>query len=210
MARQRVPDTHSLLLNDPVLAALVAKHGPPQLAVRIGEPFQALLRSIIYQQLSGKAAATIHQRFLDLFGTTPLAPAGVLALSDHSLRSAGLSGAKVAYVKDVARAFSDGTIDAARLPSMRNEEIVEHLLRVKGIGEWTAHMFLIFTLGRPDVLPTGDLAIRKGFQRVYKLKDLPTRKEMEQLSAPWRPHASAAAWYLWREMDESNPNQGQW
>ncbi|TSC86448.1 MAG: DNA-3-methyladenine glycosylase II [Parcubacteria group bacterium Gr01-1014_8] len=123
-------------------------------------------------------------------------------MSPARLRSAGLSKQKVAYLKDLAKKFSDGTIRHRSLNKMRSDEIVAHLTQVKGIGVWTVHMFLIFSLNRPDVLPTGDLGVRKGFQILYQLDSLPTPEEMEQLAKPWREHASIASWYLWRVADE--------
>ncbi|MDO8561396.1 MAG: DNA-3-methyladenine glycosylase 2 family protein, partial [bacterium] len=125
-------------------------------------------------------------------------PLSVRKMPIAKMRAAGLSGQKVSYIKDLAQKFSDGTIKHRSLNAMTNAEIVEHLVQVKGIGAWTAHMFLIFALKRPDVLPTGDYAVRKGFQIVYGLKHLPSHKEMERLAKPWREHASAASWYFWR------------
>ena len=119
----------------------------------------------------------------------------------QNLRRAGLSPQKAMYIKDLAKKFLDGTIRHRSFHRMTNDEIIEHLVQVKGIGVWTAHMFLIFTLQRPDVLPTGDLGIQKGFQLVYKLKKLPDHKKMEELARPWRKHASVASWYLWRVAD---------
>lgn len=127
----------------------------------------------------------------------------VLKSSARKLRTAGLSGQKVSYIKDLARKFSDGTIQHRSLHEMTNEEIVTHISQVKGIGSWTVHMFLIFSLNRPDVLPTGDLGIRKGFQILYRLKQLPDYEQMEKLARRWRAHASAASWYLWRIADEA-------
>lgn len=118
------------------------------------------------------------------------------------LRSAGLSGAKALYIKDLAEKFADGTIKHRSLGRMESTDIIEHLLQIKGVGVWTVQMLLIFTLGRPDILPVGDLGVRKGMQRVYKLRSLPTPAEMERLAAPWRDHASVASWYLWRVADE--------
>ena len=184
-------------------ARLIKKHGVPDLR-RGKNPFQALVRSIIHQQVSGAAARTIYARFLGLFarGTFPT-PEMVQKISLAKMRSAGLSGQKALYLKDLAEKFSDGTIRHRSLHNMESAEIVEHLTQVKGIGVWTVHMFLIFTLNRPDVLPTGDLGIRKGFQVLYKLKDLPDHAQMESLARPWRAHASTASWYLWRVADSA-------
>ena len=167
-------------------------------------PFQALCRSIIYQQISGAAAASIYKRFVRLFGSAKFpAPRRVQALSIPALRKAGLSPQKASYLKDLAEKFSDGTIRHRALHAMKSEDIVTHLTQVKGIGVWTVHMFLIFTLNRLDVLPIGDLGVRKGFQIVYRLGELPDAREMDKLAAPWREHASVASWYLWRVADEA-------
>lgn len=167
-------------------------------------PFQALVRSIIHQQVSGAAAETIRARFVALFpkGKFPT-PLMVREMPLSKMRAAGLSGQKASYIKDLALKFADGTIKHKSLHKMESIDIVDHLTQVKGIGVWTVHMFLIFTLNRPDVLPTGDLGIRKGFRTLYKLKDLPDHAQMEKLARPWRAHASLAAWYLWRVADKA-------
>lgn len=193
------------LKKDKRFAALIKAHGEPQLS-RGMKPFQALVRSIIYQQVSGAAAATILKRFEALFKKHPPAggfptPEQVLAMPLEKLRGAGLSMQKASYIKDLSEKFTDGTIEQKKFAKMSNDEVIEHVTKVKGIGVWTAHMFLLFTLERLDILPTGDLGVQKGFQILYKLKKLPTPAQMEKLSAPWRPHASAASWYLWRVAD---------
>ena len=197
-----VQDSLMVLQRDKRFAPLIKKHGLPDL-VRGKNPFSALVRSIIHQQVSGAAAETIHARFLSLFprGTFPT-PAAVRAIPLEKMRAAGLSGQKASYIKDLAEKFTDGSIKHRSLHKMESAAIVEHLTQVKGIGVWTVHMFLIFTLNRPDVLPTGDLGIRKGFQSLYKLKDLPSHEQMEKLARHWRPHASVASWYLWRVANE--------
>ncbi len=196
---------------DKRFAQLIAKYGEPNLK-RGGNPFQALVRSVISQQLSTKAAATIRNRFLTLYTkpkkgkgkVTPRfpTPAEVLATTVPQMRAVGLSNQKATYLHDLALKFSDGTIKHRSLSKMKSEEIVEHLVQVKGIGVWSVQMFLIFTLNRLDVLPTGDLGVRKGMQKLYKLRDLPTPQKMEILAKPWRHHASVASWYLWRVADE--------
>ena len=206
------------LSHHPRFAPLVKKHGLPQL--RHGRaPFQALCRAIIYQQISGSAAGSIYKKFVAVFGiavTLPLdwkskktqafpTPEEVLATPLSRMRTAGLSAQKASYIQDLARKFSDGSITPRKLSRMKNDDIVETLTQVKGIGVWTVHMFLIFTLNRPDILPTGDLGIRKGFQKLYALRTLPTHTEMERLAKEWREHASAASWYLWRIADEQKP-----
>ena len=192
----------AVLRRDKHFAPLIKKYGPPVLK-RGRNPFQSLARAIIRQQISGKAADSIEARFVGLFGGKRFpTPDEIVAVPLSKLRSAGLSGQKASYIKDLAEKFTDGTIKHRSLNKMQSEEIIEHLLQVKGIGVWTTHMFLIFTLNRPDILPTGDLGIRKGFQMVYGLKSLPDHKKMELLAKPWRAHASLASWYLWRVADE--------
>ena len=188
------------------MATLIKRHGPPQTSRYFPTArgiFQALLRSIIYQQISGKAARSIHARFISLFPRKNPTPEAILKMSDAKLRRAGLSSQKVSYIRDLAQKFSDGTIRTRALATMETRELEEHLVQVKGIGVWTVHMLLIFTLNRPDVLPTGDLGIRKGFQTLYKLKSLPDHAQMEKLAVRWRAHASTASWYLWRAADEN-------
>lgn len=199
----------------PQFARLIKRHGPPKLR-RGSTPFQSLARAIIYQQISGKAAASIYKKFVALFGIeveSPIdwesksahqfpTPKEVLKMPDARLRSAGLSAQKTAYLKDLALKFSDGTIEHERIHELSNDDIIASLTRVKGIGIWTVQMFLIFTLNREDVLPTGDFGIRKGFQSIYKLRSLPSPRTMERLAKPWREHASVASWYLWRAADD--------
>lgn len=201
-------DSLKLLRKDKRFADLIKVHGKPELT-RGKNLFQALVRSIVYQQLSGNAAATIYGRFVGLFNkpNTPSnklkfpKPEKVLKIDFVKLRSAGLSGQKATYIQDLALKFTDGTIKHKQLYKMSSEEVTKHLTQVKGVGVWTVHMLQIFTLGRPDVLPVGDLGIQKGFQIVYNLKKLPAAKEMEALAKPWRDHASVASWYLWRAAD---------
>ncbi len=195
----------ALLRKDKRFAALIKKYGPPGIEAYHGklDIFNSLLRSIVYQQLSGKAAATILARVVALFPDGKPTPAGLLKIRTPRLRKAGLSGQKVAYVRDLAAKCLDGTVDQKRFPKMTSEEIVEHLTAVKGIGEWTAHMLLIFTLHRVDILPTGALAIRKGCQSVPGLNQMPNPKERAKRAQDWRAHASVASWYLWRVADEA-------
>ena len=202
-----------VLRRHPRFAALIKKHGIPDMK-REGKPFQALVRAIIGQQVSGAAARSIFTRFVGLFprgrsgkGKFPT-PEMVQKMPIAKMRAAGLSGQKVSYIKDLAEKFSDGTIRHRELHKMPSQEVIEHLVQVKGIGVWTAHMFLIFTLNRPDVLPTGDLGIRKGFQIVFGLRSLPDYAKMERLARDWRAHASAASWYFWRAADEASARGG--
>lgn len=172
------------------------------------EPFQALSESIIYQQISGKAAESILRRFKHLWPRKKfLTPQDVQKITAAKMRSAGVSPQKAAYLKDLAAKFLDGTINPKLFPSMSDEEIIEHVVRVKGIGKWTAHMFLMFTLGRPDVLPTGDLAIQKAFQKLFKLRTKPSPQRMRELAKCWAGHRSVACFYLWRLLDTKTPGQ---
>lgn len=202
--KKELKESIKALEQDKYFKPLVKKHGAPETSRYFPTArgiFHALIRSIIYQQISGKAARSIHTKFISLFPRKNPTPEAILELSDAKLRSAGLSSQKVVYIRDLAQKFGDGTIRARAVPKMTTEEIVKHLVQIKGVGEWTVHMLLIFTLNRGDVLPTGDLGIRKGFQIVYGLKNLPNQKQMERLAEPWRAHASAASWYLWRAAD---------
>jgi len=206
------PKTLSLALAhlslDPHFAPLILRLPKPKFTKR--DPFEALVSAIIYQQLSGKAAGTIHARFLKLFkNVSHPTPKQIVRVSVEKMRSVGLSGQKISYLKDLSEKFLDGTIQPDQFPTMSDEEIREHLIRVKGIGRWTADMFLMFTLHRPDVLPTGDLGIQKGMQRVYKLKSLPDPARMIKIAKPLRPYATVACWYLWRAIDEDEQD-GQW
>ena len=191
----------AFLQRNPRFARLIKKYGMPDFNRGATTPFRALVRAIIHQQVSTAAANSIFKKFVTLFGKFPT-PGMVSAISIDKLRTAGLSRQKASYLKDLAQKFSDGTIKHRSLKRMTSEEVVEHLIQIKGIGVWSVHMFLIFTLNRPDVLPTGDLGIRKGFQRVYRLKNLPDHSHMEKLAIPWRTHASTASWYFWQEAND--------
>jgi DNA-3-methyladenine glycosylase II len=188
---------------DPTLARLIERVGPFNMPLRrMHNPFEALARNIIFQQLHGNAATAIHGRVLALFGKSKLDPQDVLDASDKSLRGAGLSGAKLVALKDLAAKTLDGTVPTlARLKRMTDEEIVARLTEVRGIGRWTVEMLLIFRLGRPDVLPVGDYAVRKGFALAYGLKESPKPKELEAYGERWRPYRSVASWYLWRAVE---------
>ena len=186
------------------MRALVDRIGPPTLRIEsLGDPYAALVRSIVYQQLTGKAAATILGRVCALFGSDALPrPEQVLACTTERLRSAGLSGAKAAALQDLARRAADGEIPSYRsLARMDDDEIVERLTRVRGIGRWSVEMMLIFRMGRPDVWPVGDYAVRKSYAGLLGLPELPTPKAMQAGGERWRPFRSAAAWYLWRALD---------
>ena len=162
--------------------------------------FSSLAESIVYQQLNGKAAVTIFNRFAALAGE-PLTPERILKLSNEQLRSVGLSKQKSAYLKDLSAKTAAGLLDFAKLPGLPDEEVIEHLTQVKGIGVWTAHMFLMFSLRRANVLPTGDYGIQVAMKKCYKKRKLPKPKDMESIARPWVPYRSVACWYLWRSLD---------
>jgi 3-methyladenine DNA glycosylase/8-oxoguanine DNA glycosylase len=188
---------------DATLARLMKRAGPFALEIRrLQDPFEALARNIIYQQLNGKAAAAIHARVLALFGGGGLRPAHLLAAPDEALRGAGLSAAKLVALRDLAAKTEDGTVPTlARLRRMPDEEIVERLTRVRGIGRWTVEMLLMFRLGRGDVLPVGDFAVRKGFALAYGLAESPKPRELAAYGERWRPYRSVASWYMWRAVE---------
>ena len=216
--------TH-LKRSDPVMRAIIERIGPCRM--EFGPPeFHSLAEAIVYQQLNGKAAVTIFNRFAALAGE-PLTPEGVLKLSDQQMRSAGLSKQKSAYLKDLAAKTSAGVLDFARLSELPDEQVIEHLTQVKGIGVWTAQMFLMFTLKRENVLPTGDFGVRMAIYKHYldvqrskaakkssagrklatprktrkrKIK-LPTSEQMEKIAKRWEPYRSVACWYLWQSID---------
>jgi DNA-3-methyladenine glycosylase II len=186
---------------DPRLAPLIDRHGHPTIARR-KDPVQSLARAIVGQQLSGKAADTIWGRVLALYpkGRFP-APEALLATDDAVLRAAGLSGAKTAAIKDLARHVIEGKVLPARLGKLNDEQVTAMLLPVRGIGPWSIDMFLMFFLARPDVLPVGDLGIRKGMQKHFGLRKLPEPKRMLELATPWRPYRTIASWYMWRLLE---------
>ena len=192
---------------DPVLAAIIGRVGAYGLEPRRHrDHFGTLARAIVFQQLSGKAAETIHGRYLALFPTKRPAPEEVLSAPDAVLRGAGLSGAKVLAVRDLAAAAMDGRLPLPLSARLTDEEIVERLTCVRGIGPWTAHMFLMFHLGRPDVLPVGDLGLQSAVKRAYRVRGVPTPARIEKLAAPWRPWRSVATWYLWRSLETPGTN----
>jgi DNA-3-methyladenine glycosylase II len=206
--------------SDPVMRAIIERIGPCRM--RMGRPeFHSLAEAIVYQQLNGKAAVTIFNRFAALAGE-PLTPKGILKLSDEQMRSAGLSKQKSAYLKDLAAKTAAGQLDFVRLPELPDHEVIEHLTQVKGIGVWTAQMFLMFTLNRENVLPTGDFGIRMAMYKHYlevkkagakakkstaakkstKIKiTLPSPEQMEKIAKCWEPYRTVACWYLWQSLD---------
>ncbi|HKB08131.1 MAG TPA: DNA-3-methyladenine glycosylase 2 family protein [Candidatus Polarisedimenticolia bacterium] len=186
---------------DPLLGRLIERVGPCRLELdSIQSPFAALAEAIVYQQLNGRAARIIHGRFLALFRPKRVpSPDRVLSIPHDALRAAGLSRAKIAALKDLAARTNDGTVPSLRdLRRMDEDEIVQRLTQVRGIGRWTVEMLLIFRLGRPDVLPAADYGIRKGFARAFRTRGLPTPKQVLRRGERWRPHRTMASWYLWR------------
>jgi DNA-3-methyladenine glycosylase II len=182
---------------DPVMARIIDQVGPYR--PKFMDPaFHSLARSIVYQQLSGRVAAVIFGRLVDCCGE-PLRPSAVLRLTEAEMRAIGLSKQKVAYIRDLA-AKARG-IRFAQLQDLSDEGVIERLTTVKGIGVWTAHMFLMFALRRPDVLPTLDLGVRSAAKRAYALQELPKHNELQQIGEPWRPYRSVASWYLWRSLE---------
>ncbi len=187
------------------MRALVDRIGPLSLddrrQGRPADPYGALLRAIVGQQLSTKAARSIYERLLELFGGRTPEPAELLAADPDEVRAAGLSRAKVAYLRDLAARVEDGHLPVDRLAEQDDAAVAAELVAVKGLGQWTADMFLIFHLGRPDVLAVGDLGIRRAVERSYGLDSLPDAGELERLAEPWRPQRTLASLYLWRSLD---------
>ena len=185
--------------SDPVLRAIIERVGPCRM--EFGEPtFHSLAEAIVYQQLNGKAAVTIFTRFTDAAGE-PVTPQGVLKLSEQQMRAVGLSKQKSSYLRDLAAKTQSGLLNFEKLADMAEADVIEHLTQVKGIGTWTAHMFLMFTMRRPDVLPTGDYGIQVAMKKYYRKRKLPKPKDMERIAKVWIPYRSIACWYLWRSLD---------
>jgi len=188
---------------DPILGGIIQRVGPYRMQHR--DPnFHTLVRSIVYQQLSGKAALTIFNRLIAAAKVDPLTPESVLKLRPARMRTLGLSKQKLTYIRELARMTRDGEIRFDQVHTLEDAAIIEHFTQVKGIGVWTAQMFLIFALRRLDVLPTGDLGVRAAIKKAYNLPELPSPAEMERIAEAWRPYCSVASWYLWRSLD----NQG--
>ncbi|BAC89959.1 DNA-3-methyladenine glycosylase family protein [Gloeobacter violaceus] len=188
--------------SDPILAAIIERVGDCSYQTSAaGTHFDAVVRAIVYQQLSGKAAATIHKRLCDLFDGRPPLPAELLAVEAAALRGVGLSRQKLNYLKSLAAQVESGALAIETLHILEDQAILAELMRLKGIGRWTAQMFLMFRLGRPNVLPEGDLGIQKAIQLAYSLKALPSPKQMAAVSEPWHPYCTIACWYLWRSLE---------
>jgi DNA-3-methyladenine glycosylase II len=188
------------LKQDPNLVKIINRIGDYQIKKR-NNHFAVLVESIISQQLAGAAAEAIFARFKKLYPKFPTA-GHILNTKDAKLRSVGLSGMKVEYLKDLAQKIEDKKLKMRSLSKMSDDKIIEHLTQVKGIGRWTAEMFLIFSLGRLDVLPTGDLGLRKGVQMAFSLSELPKPKEVEKIGIRWKPYRSVATWYLWKSLQK--------
>jgi DNA-3-methyladenine glycosylase II len=197
--------TH-LVRSDPTLARVIDAVGTCRFRPRVeGTHFDAVLRAIVFQQLSGKAAATIHGRVLDLFRARRPTPADLLALPEDQLRGAGLSRQKISYLRDLAARAHAGEVPLDTLHELDDDALIAALTAVKGVGRWTAQMFLIFRLGRPNVLPELDLGIRKAIMLAYGLRTLPSPTRVMRIGAPWAPYATIASWYLWRSLELPEP-----
>ena len=191
-----------LLKKDKNMQVLINKFGRPDLNPR-QDYFQSLLRSIVFQQLSGKAAQTIYERFVNLIPkTSNYCPNEVLKLDKEEMRKAGLSFRKIDYVRNLADYFKNNSFQKKDVERMSDQEISKELIQIKGIGQWTVDMFLMFTLNRADILPCTDLGIQKGIMKILNMKNLPSKKEMENCSMKWRPYRTIACWYLWRMADD--------
>jgi DNA-3-methyladenine glycosylase II len=185
--------------SDTVLAAIIERVGPCRMSYR--EPtFEALARSIVFQQLSTKAASTIYGRLREAAGGT-ISPESIAGLSVGEMRRAGLSKQKIGYIRDLAGHAASGALDFARMPEMQDAEVIEVLTAIKGIGVWTAHMFLMFALRRPNVLATGDLGVRMAVKKAYRKRKMPSHKDIEKIAKSWHPYCSFACWYLWRSLE---------
>ena len=190
---------------DPVLARVIESVGPCRMPLRNeGTHFQALVRSIVFQQLSGKAAATIHGRFAALFPQGSPEPAALLLFTDAQLRGAGLSRQKIGYLRDLAQKVTSDTLPLDKVDAMDDDELIAHLVQVKGIGRWTAQMFLMFRLGRRNVLPELDLGIQNAIRRAYGKRKRPNPKQVRAIGAKWSPHSTVACWYLWRSLENGD------
>lgn len=190
---------------DPVVARLIDEHGPyrPRPAT---DHFESLLRTILFQQLNGTAAATIRDRWLALYGDRYPTTSELLATTDEAFRACGVSRQKAGYMRDVAQHVLAGSLDLPALEALPDEEVVRQITAVKGLGEWSAHMFLMFQLGRPDVMPVGDFGVRNGMRVAYGLPEHPTPAEARAIGAPWAPYRSVGAWYMWRAVDTVTPS----
>ncbi len=184
---------------DVILGSIITRVGPCKMTYR-DPTFEMLARAIVFQQLSTKAARTIYGRLEEAAGGQ-LTPEAIQNLSIGEMQRAGLSRQKLSYIRDLAEHALNGKVDFAKLPAMSDDEVIAALTDIKGIGVWTAHMFLLFSLRRPNILPVGDLGVRMAIQKAYKKRKLPTPKQIEQIAKSWHPYCSYAAWYLWRSLE---------
>jgi 3-methyladenine DNA glycosylase/8-oxoguanine DNA glycosylase len=193
------------------MARIIDAVGPFTLRPRDGA-YRSLARAIFFQQLAGPAARAIMNRVLTLLDTDDerfFTPKQLLAATDEQLRSAGLSRQKLTYLRDLSQKFASGEISEGEFAAQDDEEVIRRASSVKGIGRWTAEMFLIFSLGRPDVLPVDDLGVRRGFEQTYRLPELPSPDEMRRIAEPWRPYRSVGTWYMWRSLGVALPEEGR-
>ena len=191
-----------LMRHDPKLGSLVKQFGACELgSSRQADRFGGLVRSIVSQQLSVKAADTIHGRVIAALDAGRATPDAILAMAEDRLRACGLSRAKVASVRDLATKVSDGSLALHALDALDDDAVIEAMTKVKGIGRWSAEMFLIFRLGRPDILPVADVGVQRAMRRLYGLRKHPSPARMTELARPWKPYRSVACWYLWRSLD---------
>ncbi|HZO56031.1 MAG TPA: DNA-3-methyladenine glycosylase [Bryobacteraceae bacterium] len=188
---------------DSRLAAVVERVGPCR--IKFADPtFPELVRAIVYQQLNGKAAASIHARFEAACGRSGVTPKSILRLDVDGLRANGISPQKASYMLDLAAHTAAKRLNFSRLPRLADEDVIAQLTQVKGVGVWTAHMFLMFSLRRPNILPVGDYGVRAAVQKLYGLPEMPKPPEMERIAAPWAPWCTVASWYLWRSLEPGN------
>jgi DNA-3-methyladenine glycosylase II len=188
---------------EPRFGTLIDEFGEPDFELQ-DNYFKSLVRSIIYQQLSGKSAFAIYSRYLQLFNSTEFpSPQQVIAIPDSHYTSIGLSRQKTCYIKEIAQAFSNKEIVPENIPKLEDDEVRKQLIKIKGIGPWTIDMFLMFTLNRPDILPVNDLGIQKGFKSFFRLNELPDEKFMVEKSEKWKPFRTIACWYLWKLVDDN-------
>jgi DNA-3-methyladenine glycosylase II len=197
-----------LVTADPVLARLVRAHGPYQPRPS-DEPYEWLVRTVLFQQLAGNAARAIARKWFALYSEDGRVPtsAEILATSDEQFRAAGVSRQKASYFRDLAQRVEDGRLTFDGIARLSDAEVTERLTAVRGIGEWSAHMFLMFVLGRPDVLPTGDFGVRHGMRVAYGLDAVPTPARAREIGAPWAPYRSVGAWYMWRAVETVTPSE---
>jgi DNA-3-methyladenine glycosylase II len=203
------PSVRYLKRVDPVLARVIEQVGPCRITLRTeGTHFQALTRAIVFQQLSGKAAGTIYSRFNALYAGSSPHPEAVLETTDEQLRAVGLSRQKIGYMRDLSTKVTTGDLPLDAVEHMTDDDLIAHLVQVKGIGRWTAQMFLMFRLGRPDVLPELDLGIQNAIRKAYRMRKRPTPKQVKRVGAKWSPHSSVASWYLWRSLENGDGQLG--